>query len=154
RLDVACRHEAAPMREAHVARKRGKAGAARDWKIEAPEHGLALRRGLDPRVEPLHETHKLAFRLATQRRVGDVLEQILGVEQGGHRRHAGNLAPRRVGAQHAAPLLPARWALFHAGRYFFRNAWSVARKSGVVRLTALTSAPSRMPSSRRRPSSW
>ena len=38
--------------------------------------------------------------------------------------------------------------------HFFRNAWSAARKSGVVRLTALTSAPSRMPSSKRMPSSW
>ena len=38
--------------------------------------------------------------------------------------------------------------------HFFRNACSAARKSGVVRLTALTSAPSRMPSSKRMPSSW
>src|SRR5881296_193466 len=37
--------------------------------------------------------------------------------------------------------------------YFFKNAWSAARKSGVVRLMAFTSAPRRMPSSNRNPSS-
>src|SRR5690348_10113488 len=38
--------------------------------------------------------------------------------------------------------------------YFLRKACNAARKSGVVRLTALTSAPNRSPSSNRRPSSW
>src|SRR6267143_1104958 len=41
-----------------------------------------------------------------------------------------------------------------AGCYFLRNAESAARKSGVLRLTALTSAPSRKPSSKLTPSSW
>src|SRR5438034_11355654 len=38
--------------------------------------------------------------------------------------------------------------------HFLRNACNAARKSGVVRLTAFTSAPSRIPSSKRTPSSW
>ena len=42
----------------------------------------------------------------------------------------------------------------HGRHHFLRNAWSAARKSGVVRLTAFTSAPRRMPSSKRIPSSW
>jgi len=82
RLDVARRHDAAPIDEAHVARERGEPGSARDGKIESPEHGLALRRRLGTRFEPLHEPHELDFRLATQHRVGNVGEQIRGVEQG------------------------------------------------------------------------
>src|SRR5213596_4272444 len=38
--------------------------------------------------------------------------------------------------------------------YFLRNALIAARKSGVLRLTAFTSAPNRSPSSKLSPSSW
>ena len=53
----------------------------------------------------------------------------------------------------AKQLSGGRWGRRMPCRYFFRNAWSAARKSGVVRLTAFTSAPNAIPSSKRSPSS-